>query len=85
MATERTLSMIKPDATARKAEEAMLHVIREAGFRVLRSRRETLPREDAEWLYREHAERAHFPDLVDYTISGEVVLLELEQIGRAHV
>jgi nucleoside-diphosphate kinase len=70
--------MIKPDATARGVEDAMLGDISAAGFSVVDSRRATLTREQAEWLYREHSGRDHFAGLVDYTISGEVVMLLLE-------
>lgn len=69
--------MIKPDATARAVEGDMLQDIRTAGFEVLASERRTLERDEAEWLYREHRERDHFAALVDYTVSGEVVLLHL--------
>lgn len=74
----RTFAMIKPDATERGVEGEMLTVIQQAGFRILELRRTRLERADAEWLYREHAERSHFSDLVDYTISGDVVLLHLQ-------
>lgn len=77
LAHEETFAMIKPDATARSVEDQMLADIRAAGFEVVDERRRILTREDAEWLYREHSERDHFRDLVDYTISGEVVLLHL--------
>lgn len=74
----RTFAMIKPDATERGIENEMLKTIADAGFTVIEQRRVTLERTQAEWLYREHKERAHFNDLVDYTISGEVLLLCLE-------
>lgn len=73
----RTFGMIKPDATARGVEDAMISDIEAAGFVVEQRRRGTMTRDDAEWLYREHAGRDHFDGLVDYTISGEVVMLLL--------
>lgn len=74
---DRTFAMIKPDATGRQVEDRMIADIEAAGFQVLAARRETLSRDDAEWLYREHSSKPHFKDLVDYTVSGEVVLLLL--------
>ncbi len=73
-----TFGMIKPDATARGVEYRMMEHISKAGLRIVETRRLTLARSDAEWLYREHAKREHFADLVDYTISGEVVLMLIE-------
>lgn len=74
----QTFGMIKPDATARGLEYRMMEHISKAGFRIVETRRLTLARSDAEWLYREHAARDHFADLVDYTISGDVVLMLIE-------
>lgn len=73
-----TFAMIKPDATKRSVEDKMIADIEAAGFRVKNSERRTLERSEAEYLYDEHRRRDHFNDLVDYTISGEVVLLHLE-------
>lgn len=73
-----TFAMIKPDATARGVEDAMIADIEAAGFRVVRRERRRLQREEAERLYEEHSRRDHFSALVDYTISGEVVLLHLQ-------
>lgn len=73
-----TFAMIKPDATARGVEDAMIADIEAAGFRVKQAERRVLRREEAEFLYDEHRRRDHFNDLVDYTISGDVVLLRLE-------
>lgn len=75
---DRTFAMIKPDATARGVEDAMVADIEAAGFRVLERVRRRLTDEEARWLYREHAERSHYDDLVAYTVSGDVVLLLLE-------
>ena len=72
-----TFAMIKPCAVASGKTNAILADIAEAGFTVERSADLILSRKDAEWLYREHAEKAHFPDLVDFTISGPVRIMEL--------
>ncbi|MFZ3481804.1 nucleoside-diphosphate kinase [Sphingomonas sp. 3-13AW] len=69
--------MIKPDATARGVQDDMVTDIEVAGFVVERRIQRSLSRDEAEWLYREHADRDHFRGLVDYTISGEVVMLLL--------
>jgi nucleoside-diphosphate kinase len=71
--------MIKPDATARGVQDDMIRDIEAAGFSVDRRRTCVLSREQAEWLYRDHAGKEHFPALVDYTISGEVVVLLLSR------
>ncbi len=78
---ERTFAMIKPDATARGVERAMIADIEAAGFVVERNVPVRLTRTQAEWLYREHAGRDHFQGLVDYTVSGEVVLMLLRHEG----
>jgi len=72
-----TFAMIKPDATARGVEDAMIADMEAAGFVVERREPVRLVREQAEWLYREHSGRDHFEGLVDYTVSGDVVLLLL--------
>lgn len=74
---KKTFAMIKPCAVARGVASQMIADIEAAGFSVDRRQDLTLTREQAEWLYREHAERSHFPDLVDFTISGPVVLMQL--------
>jgi nucleoside-diphosphate kinase len=73
----RTFGMIKPDATQRGVQESMIRDIEAAGFVVEQREQRPLTRDEAEWLYREHAGRDHFQGLVDYTVSGEVVMLLL--------
>lgn len=73
----KTFAMIKPCAVASRKDAAVLDDIEAAGFTVERRTRLTLEREDAEWLYREHSGKAHFNDLVDFTISGPVEIMEL--------
>ena len=72
-----TFALIKPCAQARGDAPKMQAVIRNAGFSIERQREITLSREQAEWLYREHAEKSHFNDLVDFTISGPVTIMQL--------
>lgn len=73
----KTFAMIKPCAIASGKDLSILADIKDAGFEIERSAELTLSQEDAEWLYREHTEKAHFNDLVAFTISGPVVIMEL--------
>lgn len=73
--TNFTIGIIKPDAYDRR--EAIIQDIEAAGFTVRRQAHFVLDREDAESLYEEHREKAHFKDLVDFTVSGPVVILDI--------
>ena len=78
MATERTFSIIKPDATRRNLTGAITAKLEEAGLRVVASRRIHMTREQAEGFYAVHKERPFFNDLVTFMISGPVVVQVLE-------
>lgn len=78
MATERTFSIIKPDATRRNLTGAITKVLEDAGLRVVASRRIRMSREQAEGFYAVHRERPFFNDLVEFMISGPVVVQVLE-------
>ena len=78
MAIERTFSMIKPDATRRNLTGAITAKLEEAGLRVVASRRIHMTREQAEGFYAVHRERPFFNDLVEFMISGPVVVQVLE-------
>ncbi|NQV46330.1 MAG: nucleoside-diphosphate kinase [Rhodospirillaceae bacterium] len=78
MAIERTLSIIKPDATERNITGNINAMFEGAGLRIIAQRRLRLTREQAEAFYAEHNERSFFGELVDYMISGPVVLQVLE-------
>lgn len=73
----KTFGMIKPDATERGVQDSMIADIEAAGFTLLDRRECRMTRDEAEWLYREHAGRDHFQGLVDYTVSGDVVMMLL--------
>jgi nucleoside-diphosphate kinase len=81
MATERTFSIIKPDATRRNLTGAITSFLEEAGLRVVASKRIRMTREQAEGFYGVHRERPFFNDLVTFMISGPVVVQVLEGEG----
>ena len=78
MATERTFSIIKPDATRRNLTGAITKMLEDAGLRVVASKRIHMTREQAEGFYAVHRERPFFNDLVEFMISGPVVVQVLE-------
>jgi len=78
MAVERTLSIIKPDATKRNLTGAINAVIEEAGLRIVAQKRIWLSEGQAEGFYAVHRERPFFRDLVNFMISGPVVVQVLE-------
>src|SRR6059058_4361797 len=78
MATERTFSIIKPDATRRNLTGAVTRMLEEAGLRIVASRRIRMTREQAEGFYAVHRERPFFDDLVAFMTSGPVVVQVLE-------
>ncbi|MBN8927593.1 MAG: nucleoside-diphosphate kinase [Rhodospirillales bacterium 69-11] len=78
MATERTLSIIKPDATRRNLTGKVNAVIEEAGLRIVAQKRLHLTEKQAEAFYAVHASRPFYRDLVTFMISGPVVVQVLE-------
>jgi nucleoside-diphosphate kinase len=78
MAIERTFSIIKPDATARNLTGAINAMIEKAGLRIVAQKRIKMSRQQAETFYAIHRERPFFGELVDFMISGPVVVQVLE-------
>jgi nucleoside-diphosphate kinase len=78
MATERTLSIIKPDGVKRNLVGEIFKRFESNGLRILAMKRLVLTRAQAEGFYEVHRERPFFPSLVEYMISGPVVVSVLE-------
>ncbi|UDF30126.1 UNVERIFIED_ORG: nucleoside-diphosphate kinase [Roseateles sp. XES5] len=81
MAIERTFSMIKPDATKRNLTGAITKMLEDAGLRVVASKRVWMSRGEAEAFYAVHKARPFFNDLVNFMISGPVMIQALEGEG----
>lgn len=78
MALERTFSIIKPDATQRNLTGAIADRLERAGLRIVAQKRIAMTRRDAETFYAVHKARPFFGELVDFMISGPVVVQVLE-------
>jgi nucleoside-diphosphate kinase len=76
--TERTFSIIKPDATRRNLTGKVNAVIEDAGLRIVAQKRIQMSRAQAEKFYEVHKERPFFGELVDFMISAPVVVQVLE-------
>jgi nucleoside-diphosphate kinase len=78
MAAERTFSILKPDATARNLTGAINALIEKAGLRIVGQKRIRMSRDQAETFYAVHRARPFFGELVEFMISGPVVVQVLE-------
>ena len=79
MALERTLFIVKPDATERNLVGKILAHVEEKGFRIAEARYTRLTREQCQEFYAEHLGKPFFNDLVDFMTSGPVMLCCLER------
>ncbi len=81
MAAERTLSILKPDATRRNLTGKINAIFEDGGLRIIAQRRIQLSQAQAETFYGVHKERPFFKDLVGFMTSGPVVVQVLEGDG----
>lgn len=78
MAVERTLSIIKPDAVAKNVIGQIYSRFESAGLQVVAARMMSLSRVEAEGFYAVHRERPFFKDLIQFMVSGPVMVQVLE-------
>lgn len=78
MSVQRTLSIIKPDAVAKDVIGQIYTRFENAGLKIVAAKMKHLTREEAEQFYAVHKERGFFKDLVDFMISGPVMIQVLE-------
>ena len=81
MAIERTFSIVKPDAVGKNHIGEIYARFEKAGLKIVASKMVHLSREKAEGFYAVHSERPFFKDLVDFMISGPVMVQVLEGEG----
>lgn len=81
MALERTLSIIKPDAVAKNVIGRIYSRFEDNGLKIIAARMMQLSRQDAEGFYAVHRSRPFFKDLVDFMVSGPVIVQVLEGEG----
>jgi len=78
MAVERTLSIIKPDATRRNLTRRINVMLEEAGLRIVAQKHVQLTRKEAEAFYEMHAEQPFFDSLCTFMTSGTIIVQALE-------
>ncbi len=76
--TQRTFSIIKPDATQRNLHGAILKVIQDAGLKVVAMKMIQMTKKQAEGFYAVHSDKPFFDSLTDFMCSGPVVVSVLE-------
>jgi len=79
VAVERTLFIVKPDATGRNLVGRILAHVEDKGFKLVEARYTRLTREQCNEFYAEHVGKGFFPELVDFMTSGPVMLCCLER------
>ena len=81
MTTEKTLSIVKPDAMQKRVLGKILARFEDAGLEIVAGRVMTLTRSQAQEFYKEHSERPFYGELVDYMVSGPVFVSVLKGDG----
>lgn len=76
---QRTFAMIKPDAVAAKNAGKIIDLIEKNGFTILAMEKTQLSKDKAQEFYAVHKERPFFGELVDFIVSGPVIILALEK------
>ena len=84
MSLERTLSIVKPDAVRKNVIGKILDRFETVGLKVIACKMLLLTRDQAEEFYAVHRERTFFRELVEYMVSGPVVIQVLEGEGAIH-
>ena len=79
MGKEKTLSIIKPDAVKRALADKIIEKFKKEGFKILEKKEHQLTKEEAQYFYIEHKDKPFYQSLVNYMISGRVVLMVLER------
>ncbi|CAM1363113.1 Nucleoside diphosphate kinase [Tenacibaculum sediminilitoris] len=79
MATNRTFTMIKPDAVENRHTGAILEKINAAGFRIVAMKKTQMTKHDAETFYGVHSERPFFGELVEFMTRGPIIAAILEK------
>jgi nucleoside-diphosphate kinase len=80
-AMERTLSIIKPDGVSKGLIGEVIKIFESAGFRIAAMKMKNLGRKEAEGFYYVHKERPFFGELVEFMMSGPIVIMVLEGKG----
>ena len=75
---QRTLSIIKPDAVSKRLIGEVVRTFESSGFKIAAMKMKLLSRSEAEGFYYVHKERVFFQELVEFMISGPVVVMVLE-------
>ncbi len=76
---QRTLSIIKPDGVAKNLIGEVIRTFESEGFRIAAAKMKTLSKKEAEGFYYVHKERPFFAELVEFMISGPLVLMVIER------
>ena len=77
--TEKTLSIIKPDAVERNLDNEIKDIFKDNGFKIIKEKKIQLEKSEAEKFYKIHETKAFFNDLCTYLSSGPIIAMVLEK------